>query len=136
WWSEATGKQFEEQTKCVVDQYGAYEAVPGIKLNGKLTAGENIADIGGVKLAYTAYREARKGAAETISADGYTEDQVFFLAYGQSWCQKERPELLELMAKTNPHSPPRYRVNGVVADVPAFAEAFACKEGAPMRPAK
>lgn len=136
WWSEATSKQFEEQTKCVVDQYSAYEAVPGVKLNGKLTAGENIADIGGVKLAYTAYREAKKGATETIAADGYTEDQVFFLAFAQSWCTKMRPELLELLAKTNPHSPPRYRVNGVLADVPAFAEAFSCKEGSAMRPAK
>jgi putative endopeptidase len=136
WWSDATGNLFKEQTKCVADQYGTYEAVPGVKLNGELTLGENIADIGGVKIAYTAYRDARKDAPERISAEGYTEDQVFFLAYGQSWCEKERPEILELMAKTNPHSPPRFRVNGVLADVPAFAEAFACKEGTPMRPAK
>ena len=136
WWSETTGKQFEEQTKCVVDQYSGYEAVPGVKLNGKLTAGENIADIGGVKLAFTAYREARKASTSRLTADGYTEDQVFFLAYGQSWCEKDRPEFLELMAKTNPHSPARYRVNGVVSDVPAFADAFSCAEGTPMRPAK
>jgi predicted metalloendopeptidase len=136
WWSEATSKQFEAQTQCVVDQFSGYDAVPGVKLNGKLTAGENIADIGGLKLAFTAYREARKGAGETLAADGYTEDQVFFLAYGQSWCEKDRPEFLELMAKTNPHSPASYRVNGVVADVSAFAEAFSCKEGTPMHPAK
>ena len=136
WWSEATAKRFAEQTGCVVDQYSGYDAVPGVKLNGKLTAGENIADIGGVKLAWTAFREARKGATETINADGLTEDQLFFVAFAQSWCQKERPELLELMARTNPHSPPRWRVNGVLADVPAFAEVFSCKEGTPMRPAK
>jgi len=136
WWSDATGKLFKEQTRCVVDQYAGYEAVPGVKLNGDLTAGENIADIGGLKLALTAFREARKGAAERFVADGYTEEQVFFLAYGQSWCEKERPEYLELLAKTNPHSPPRYRVDGVVSDLPAFGEAFSCKEGAPMRPAK
>jgi predicted metalloendopeptidase len=136
WWSDATGNLFKVQTKCVVDQYGTYEAVPGVKLNGELTLGENIADIGGVKIALAAYREARNGAPERLVADGYTEDQLFFLAYGQSWCEKERPEYLELLAKTNPHSPPRYRVNGVLADVPAFAEAFACKEGAAMRPAK
>jgi putative endopeptidase len=136
WWSEQTGKLFKEQTGCVVAQYGGYEAIPGVKLNGELTLGENIADIGGLKLALTALHELQKGAAERLSADGYTEDQVFFLAYGQSWCDKERPELLELRAKTNAHSPPRYRVNGVIADVPQFAEAFGCKEGAPMRPAK
>ncbi|MFT3775492.1 MAG: M13 family metallopeptidase [Minicystis sp.] len=136
WWSEATAKQFEEQTKCVVDQYSGYDAVPGVKLNGKLTAGENIADIGGVKLAWTAFRESRKGATETINAEGFTEDQLFFLGFAQSWCQKERPELLELMARTNPHSPPRWRVDGVLSDVSAFAEAFSCKEGTPMRPAK
>ncbi len=136
WWSEQTGKLFKEQTGCVVQQYAGYEAVPGLKLNGELTAGENIADIGGLKLALTAFREARKAEAERLVADGYSEEQVLFLAYGQSWCQKERPEYLELVAKTNPHSPPRFRVNGVIADVPQFAEAFGCAEGSPMRPAK
>jgi predicted metalloendopeptidase len=136
WWSASTAGLFKEQTKCVVDQYGGYEAVPGVKINGELTLGENIADIGGVKLALSAFRQARSGAAERLSAEGYTEDQLFFLGYGQSWCEKDRPEYLELLAKTNPHSPARFRVNGVLADVPAFAEAFACKEGAPLRPAK
>jgi predicted metalloendopeptidase len=133
WWSEATGKLFKEQTKCVVDQYAAYEALPGVHLNGELTAGENIADIGGLKLAWNAHQKAR---GEAYAADGFTEDQVFFLSYGQSWCDKIRPELLETLAKTNPHSPSRFRVNGAVSDVPVFAEVFACKEGAPMRPAK
>jgi len=136
WWSEATARLFKEQTRCVVDQYAAYEAVPGLKLNGELTLGENIADIGGLKLALAAFREAQKGEPARLRADGYSEAQVFFLAYGQSWCDKERPEYVELRAKTNPHAPPRYRVDGAVADLPAFAEAFACKEGAPMRPAK
>jgi putative endopeptidase len=136
WWSEATGKLFKDQTGCVADQYSAYEAIPGVKLNGQLTLGENIADIGGLKLAWSALREDQKAAAHRVVADGFTEEQLFFLAYGQSWCTKERPEYLDLMAKTDPHSPPRYRVNGVVADVPAFAEAFSCKEGSPMRPAK
>ncbi len=136
WWSEGTAKLFKDQTRCVIDQYGTYEAVPGVKLNGELTQGENIADIGGLKLAYAAFREAQKGAGERVRADGYTEEQMFFIAYGQSWCEKDRPEYLELLAKTNPHSPTRFRVSGVVADVPAFAEAFACKEGTPHRPAK
>jgi predicted metalloendopeptidase len=136
WWSEQTAKLFKDQTKCVIDQYSGYEAVPGVKLNGELTAGENIADIGGLKLALAAFREREKGEPVRVVADGYTEEQLFFLAYGQSWCEKERPEYLELAAKTNPHSPPHYRVNGVVSDVPDFAAAFGCKDGAPMRPAK
>jgi predicted metalloendopeptidase len=107
-----------------------------VKLNGELTLGENIADIGGLKLALAAFRDAKKAEAARISSEGYTEEQLFFLAYGQSWCEKDRPEAVELMVKTNPHAPTKFRVNGVVADVPAFAEAFSCKEGTPMRPAK
>lgn len=136
WWSRATGERFKEQTRCVIDQYSEYEAVPGVKLSGELTAGENIADIGGTKLAYSAFMAARKGASPRLVAEGYTEPQLFFIAYGQSWCETMRPELLELLAKTNPHSPARFRVNGVVVNLPAFAEAFQCKEGTPMRPAK
>ena len=67
---------------------------------------------------------------------GFTEEQLFFLAYGQSWCEKETPELLELLAQANPHSPPRCRVNGAMADVPAFAQAYPCKEGTPMNSGK
>jgi predicted metalloendopeptidase len=136
WWSEPTGKLFQEQTTCVVDQYSAYEALPGVKLNGQLTLGENIADIGGLKIALSAFREARKASPDRVAAEGFGEDQLFFLAYAQSWCEKARPELLDLMAKTNAHAPPRFRVDGVVADLPAFAEAFSCQEGSPMRPAK
>jgi predicted metalloendopeptidase len=136
WWSDVTSKQFKEETRCVIDQYGAYEALPGVKLNGELTLGENIADIGGLKLAFSAFKDAQKASTERIASDGYTEEQLFFLAYGQSWCEKDRPEVLDLMVKTNPHAPTRFRVDGVVSDVPAFADAFACKEGTPMRPAK
>ncbi len=136
WWTKTTAAQFKEQTKCVADQYSAYEALPGVKLNGELTLGENIADIGGVKLALSAYRDLAKSESQHLTAEGYDEAQLFFLAFGQSWCEKARPEFLELLVKTNPHSPPRFRVNGVLQDVPAFAEAFACGEGSVMRPAK
>jgi predicted metalloendopeptidase len=136
WWSEATKQRFQAETKCVVDQYATYEAVPGVKLNGELTAGENIADIGGLKLALAAFRDAQKRAQAPTNVGGYTDDQLFFLGYGQSWCQKTRPELLESMVKTNPHSPERHRVNGVVANMPEFGAAFGCAEGAPMRPKK
>ncbi len=138
WWSKSTTKAFAEATRCVVDQYSQYEAVPGVKLNGKLTAGENIADIGGVKIAYRAYH-AWRGAEKTpppAQVDGLSDDQLYFLGYGQSWCAKINPQALETMAHTNPHSPPRWRVNGVIVDQPGFAEAYKCAKGTPMNPGK
>ena len=137
WWSPATTAAFAEATQCVIDQYAGYEAVPGVHLDGALTAGENIADIGGVKLAFQAYHawRARQAAAPPAQVEGYSDDQLYFLAYAQSWCSKDTPERLETMAHSNPHSPPRWRVNGVIADQPGFATAFACRPGAPMAPA-
>lgn len=136
WWAKEVGAAFREKTGCVEAQYSAYEALPGLKLNGKLTLGENIADLGGLKLAFMAYREMRKGAAEQTVAGGFTEDQQFFLAHGQAWCGKMRDEALRLMVQVNPHSPPRFRVNGPLANLPEFGEAFRCAPGAPMRPAR
>src|SRR4029078_5308632 len=94
WWSESTGKLFKDQTKCVVDQYSGYEAVPGVRLNGELTAGENIADIGGLKLGFNPDPAAQKASLTRVVADGYSEDQLFYLAYAQGWCEKVRPEVL------------------------------------------
>lgn len=136
WWSKPTEDKFKAAARCVVDQFAKYEAVPGIKLNGKLTAGENIADIGGVKLGLKAYQawKAKQASPPPATVEGKSDVQLYFLSYAQSWCEKTTPELLEVMANANPHSPPRWRVNGVVVDEPAFAEAFQCKLGAPMRP--
>jgi putative endopeptidase len=137
WWTKETKAKFVEATKCVQEQYSQYEAVPGVKLNGELTSGENIADIGGVKLGYaalSAWKKASPDAHEDVA--GYTDDQLFFLGYAQGWCSKETPEYLEMLARTNPHAPARWRVNGPMADVPAFADAFQCAPGTPMRPAK
>jgi predicted metalloendopeptidase len=136
WWSKSTKEQFETATQCVADQFSKYEAVPGVFLNGKLTAGENIADIGGVKIGYQAYQQWRteqsKPPAKTV--DGFTDDQLYFLGYGQSWCAKVTPQSAETRAHTDPHSPPRYRVNGVIVDQPGFGEAFHCKVGTKMNP--
>ena len=136
WWSKDTRERFTAATKCVQDQYSGYEAVPGVKLNGELTSGENIADIGGVKLAFRAYHTWRAAQATPPPAevDGFSDDQIFFLAYAQSWCAKIRPEALETQARSNPHSPAKWRINGVMADQPGFATAFGCKVGAPMAP--
>ena len=134
WWTKATKEKFAAATKCVVDQYSHYEAVPGIKLDGKLTAGENIADNGGVKLAYEAYKAWR--AAQTTppqnEVEGFSDDQLYYLSYGQSWCEKVTPEQLETMAHSNPHSPPMWRVNGVIVNQPGFPAAFHCKAGTTM----
>jgi putative endopeptidase len=125
WWEPAVSERFKQKTSCVARQYSAYEPQPGLKVNGELTLGENIADMGGVKLAFLAYRAMREDAAR-VTAGGYSEDQQFFLAIGQAWCAKYRPEAEKLLVKTNPHSPPRYRVQGPLSNLPAFAQAFSC----------
>nr|HEX4318114.1 M13 family metallopeptidase [Kofleriaceae bacterium] len=140
WWTKDTKAKFADATRCVVDQYSQYEAVPGVKLDGKLTAGENIADIGGVKLGYAAYEiykatQAKAKHPVQANVDGFTDDQLYFIGYAQSWCEKTRPELLETMAHSNPHSPPMWRVDGVIVNQPAFGGAFSCAAGTPMNPA-
>jgi predicted metalloendopeptidase len=137
WWTPATKAKFEEATQCVRDQYSQYEAVPGVKLNGPLTAGENIADIGGVKLGYQALQTWEKTHPEQRrTVPGFTDEKLFFLAYAQGWCTKETPEILETMAHTNEHSPARWRVNGPMADNATFAAAYACAAGTPLNTGK
>jgi putative endopeptidase len=136
WWEPQAAEKFKTKTQCVDDQYGGYETLPGVKLNGKLTLGENVADGGGVMLAFRAYREMRKNAKEVMVADGFNEDQQFFLAVGQTWCSKQTPEVARMLAQVDPHSPGKYRVNGSLADLPEFSKAFSCAEGTAMHPAK
>jgi putative endopeptidase len=133
WWAPETEKQFKQRTQCVIDQYSAYPAGGG-KVNGALTAGENIADIGGLKLALAAYRALRAPAPRTDIADGFTEDQQFFLSFGQTWCAKMRPEYESMLVTVDPHSPAQWRVNGTLAASPDFAKAFRCKLGAKLKP--
>ncbi|RYE92209.1 MAG: M13 family peptidase, partial [Myxococcales bacterium] len=135
WWTPAVREKFDKKGTCVADQYGAYETLSGLKLNGRLTLGENIADMGGVKLAFAAYRDLRKDAAEELVAEGFTEDQQFFLSVGQVWCSKARDEYARNAVKVDPHSPARFRVNGSLANLPEFGRAFACAPGKPMTPA-
>jgi endothelin-converting enzyme/putative endopeptidase len=131
WWSEADSKEFESRASCVADEYSKFDAVPGVKLNGRLTLGENTADNGGVRIAHMALMRAI-GANPPAPIDGLSADQRFFLAYAQVWCQNQRPELARMLATTDPHSPGRARVNGVVSNMPEFQKAFSCKEGSPM----
>lgn len=135
WWSPEVRERFEKKGTCVADQYSGYEALPGVKLNGRLTLGENIADLGGAKLAFAAYRALRQDAPEEVVADGFSEDQQFFLSVGQLWCSKSREEYARHAAKVDPHSPPRFRVVGSLANLPEFARAFSCEPGKAMTPA-
>jgi putative endopeptidase len=135
WWTAEDAKRFDARAQCVVDQYREYTVVDDIKINGKLTLGENIADIGGTLLAYMAWKHAT--ADQNLKpVDGFTPDQRFFIGMAQWACGSERPENKRAGAITNPHSPDEYRINGVVANMPEFAEAFSCKTGQPMVRAK
>jgi predicted metalloendopeptidase len=138
WWSAGTKKKFASATKCIQDQYSKYSAVPKVFLDGKLTSGENIADNGGVKIAYEAYKSWRTAQKVPVQreVEGISDDQLFYLGYGQSWCIKVTPESLTTRAHSDPHSPPQFRVNGVVVNQPGFAAAFKCTAGSPMAPVK
>jgi endothelin-converting enzyme/putative endopeptidase len=134
WWTAEDGKEFERRASCVADQFSGYTAVGDVKLNGRLTLGENVADLGGLRIAYLALAERQAGKPKAEAA-GFTPEQRFFLSFGQSWCENQTPETQRLLALSNSHSPNRYRVNGVVSNTPEFQEAFQCKTGAPMAPA-
>lgn len=132
WWSEGVRRRFEAMGQCVKQQYSSYEAEPGVKLHGDLTVGEDIADLGGVQLAWLAYRNARDPRKNLVIKEGFSEDQVFFLAMAQSWCAKYREPALRLLVRTDVHSPAKFRVNGPLSNMPEFAEAFSCKQPTAM----
>jgi predicted metalloendopeptidase len=136
WWTAEDGKEFEKRAGCVADEYSSFVSVDDIHLNGKLTLGENTADNGGARIALMALHEmmAQNQQAPEKKVDGYTADQRFFLGFGRVWCQNITPELLRVSARTDPHSPGRWRVNGVVRNMPEFQKAFNCKPGQPMAP--
>lgn len=134
WWTKEDLAQFQAKGQCVVAQYNQFEPLPGKHVNGELTLGENIADIGGVKMAFFAYRDLRAGASEQYVADGFTEDQQFFVGVAQAWCAKAREEETLLRLNTDVHSPAQYRVNGSLRNLPEFAAAFGCEQGTPMNP--
>jgi putative endopeptidase len=131
WWTEDDGKEFVKRASCISDQYSTYTIVDDIKINGKLTLGEDVADLGGLLLAYVAWKGDTKG--QTLEPiDGLTPDQRFFVGYGQSWCGQTRDETKRMRATVDPHSPEKYRTNGVVSNMTEFQEAFHCKAGSPM----
>src|ERR1035437_2796429 len=134
WWTKEDEQKFTERADCMVKQYDAIEAVPGVHLNGKLTLGENLADLGGTWLAWVAWLDKAHAANVDMNAttDGYTPDQRFWIAYAQQWCTQTRPEQLRTQAQGNPHAPDEYRTNTVLQDLPEFATSFSCKKTAAM----
>ncbi|MEJ6007998.1 M13 family metallopeptidase [Paucibacter sp. AS339] len=131
WWSKKDGREFEKRAACVADQYAQYTVVDDIKINSQLTLGEDLADLGGLVLALTAWKQHVAGQ-KLENKDGLTPEQRFFVGFAQWDCNNARPEALRVQALTNPHSPGRYRINGVAVNMPEFEKAFACKPGQAM----
>jgi len=136
WWTADDTKKFVEKTDCVVNEYGNFVAVDDVKVNGKLTLGENTADNGGLVLAYMAYldRAKKNGVDLAAKKDGYTAPQRFYIGFAQNWCENSRPEAIRTQVLTDPHSPDHFRTNGAIVNQPGFAGAFGCKKGSPMVP--
>jgi endothelin-converting enzyme/putative endopeptidase len=135
WWTPEDAAEFEKRAECLIKEYSAFTPVDGVHLNGKLTLGENTADNGGVHLAFLALMkslDAKPQPQPQAKIEGFTPQQRFFLGYGQVWCQNVRPEASRMRAQTDPHSPGRDRVNGVLGNMPEFRDAFACHAGQPM----
>ena len=131
WWTEKDNKEFNDRAQCIVDQYEQYTIVDDIKINSKLTLGEDIADLGGLVLGWMAW-QAQIANTKPESREGFSPEQRFFIGYSQWACENNRPEDLRDRALTNPHSPGKYRVNGLVINMPEFEKAFSCKPGQPM----
>jgi endothelin-converting enzyme/putative endopeptidase len=129
WWQKQDEEKFNKLADCIVNEYGGFSPVSGVELNGKLTLGENTADNGGLRLAYMALMDdlAKKSIPVSQNEDGYSQAQQFFLGFAQVWCENTRPEEARTLAETDPHSPGKFRTNGVVYNVPQFSKAFGCK---------
>ncbi len=132
WWTKDDRMLFDERASCVANQFNGYEIQPGLNINGRLTLGENIADLGGLTMSYKAYQKSLEGKPKPANIDGFTPEQRFFLGYAQVWATKSTPEFERQQVKTDSHSNARYRVNGPLSNLPPFAEAFSCKQGDKM----
>ena len=132
WWTQEDRKKFEERANCVVEQFNGYEVQPGLFINGKLTLGENIGDLGGLIMAYNGFKKSMEGKPRPANIDGFTPEQRFFLGWAQVWAAKSTPEVQRVLVASDPHSDPLYRVNGPLANLPQFAEAWGCKVGQKM----
>ncbi|HEX3101027.1 MAG TPA: M13 family metallopeptidase [Pyrinomonadaceae bacterium] len=132
WWTADDKKKFDEKANCVTKQFNGYEVSPGLNINGELTLGENLADLGGMAIAYDAFKKAMEGKPRPANIDGMTPEQRFFLGWAQVWAEKDRPEYERLIVQSDPHSLSAFRVNGPLSNFPQFAEAYQCKTGSKM----
>jgi putative endopeptidase len=132
WWTAQDGAEFEKRAGCVATEYGNFVAVDDKKLNGKLTLGENTADNGGARIALAALMNSLTPEQKSEKIDGYTQEQRFFLSFGRIWCENRRPEFSRMLVTIDPHSPGKFRANGVVQNMPEFQKAWGCKTGQPM----
>ncbi len=132
WWTPEDRKKFEEKADCVATEFSGFEVEKGLFINGKLTLGENLADLGGLTIAYDALQKSMQGKSRPANIDGFTPEQRFFLGWAQVWSENARPEFARLMVQSNPHSLAQFRVNGPLPNLPQFAEAFGCKVGDKM----
>jgi putative endopeptidase len=130
WWTPVDGAEFDKRAACVANEYSSFTAVDDVKLNGRLTLGENTADNGGLRIALMALQDTLQGKGEKL--DGFTPEQRLFLGFAQIWCENTAPQEVRARAMTDPHSPGRYRVNGTLQNSPEFQKAFSCKAGQPM----
>jgi endothelin-converting enzyme/putative endopeptidase len=131
WWTADDAREFEKRAQCIVDQYAQYPVIDDVRINSRLTLGEDIADLGGTIVAWHAWKAAVAGQPPA-PGDGLTPEQRFFVGFAQWACANDRPEMLRLRALTDPHSPARWRIEGVVANMPEFARAFDCRPGQPL----
>jgi putative endopeptidase len=131
WWTRSDDKRFRAKTGPLIEQFASYPVLDGKRLDGRLTLGENIADLGGMCIAFAALKNSLKGKAPK-KIDGLTPEQRFFFAHVQAWKTRMRPEYQKMLLKIDPHSPARYRVNGPLSNMPEFAQAFGLEEGCPM----
>ncbi|HJQ30551.1 MAG TPA: M13 family metallopeptidase [Pyrinomonadaceae bacterium] len=137
WWKPEDLKNFQSRAGCVINQFSSFEVEPGLNIQGKLVAGESIADLGGLAMAYDAFQKSLEGKPRPANIDGFTPEQRFFLGWAQVWASKDTPEFARLMTQGNPHPLDRFRVNGPLSNMPQFAAAYGCKAGDPMvRPEK
>jgi endothelin-converting enzyme/putative endopeptidase len=130
WWSGGAGSAFGARAACVQKQFDGYLAVDDVHVDGALTLGENIADLGGLKLAYAVM--AQREAAHPAAPSRFSPGQAFFLGQAQAWCRKDREPYARLLATVDPHAPARYRVNGPLSNLAEFAQAWHCPASAPM----
>jgi putative endopeptidase len=133
WWTAQDAAAYKARAQLVSDQFDRYTVIDSAThVNGKLTLGENIADLGGLTIAYAAFQKSLAGKPRPANIDGFTPEQRFFLSWAQVWREASRPEAQRVQVNTNPHAPARWRVNGPLSNMPEFARAFSCSPGDPM----